>query len=161
MEQERSISLLFGMTAAGVKTPLCVDVNGRLQIDVNYYESIFYKIKDSNVNVAVADGLDGRVIPVYLNGYNLYSATASLHTAGATNGTTDIQIRRRRDGADVDMLSTKVTIATTDYTASDGVVDTANDDLLTGDLIYVDVDAITGTAGKGLCVTIILRKPLS
>jgi hypothetical protein len=51
------------------------------------------------------------------------------------------------------MLSTKITVASGDYTASDGVVDTDNDDLQTGDLILVDVDAVHTTPAQGLWVT--------
>jgi hypothetical protein len=56
------------------------------------------------------------------------------------------------------MLSTKVTIAASAYFAYDGVVNGANDDLNTGDKIYIDVDA-AGTGADGLSVTLTFRKP--
>jgi hypothetical protein len=88
-----------------------------------------------------------------MNAMDLTAAIASVHTQGVT-GTTDVQLRRRRAGSDVDMLSTKITIGA-EYFAADGVIDTANDDINTGDQIYVDVDAIhSGTAPLGLSVTL-------
>jgi hypothetical protein len=108
---------------------------------------------ESSESVAVADGAIAFTIPAILNGLNLTAAIASVHTKGVT-GTTDVQIRRRRAGTDVDMLSTKITIGD-EYHASDGVIDTDNDDVATGDQIYVDVDAVhSGTAPKGLSVAL-------
>lgn len=109
---------------------------------------------DSSTNVAVGDGTLFGTIPFWLDGYELFDVTASVDTPGATSGTTDVQVRRSRAGADADMLSTKVTLGVGEYTASDGVVDTANDDVQTGDGIFVDVDAINGTAPKGLSVAL-------
>ena len=85
---------------------------------------------------------------------DLTGVVASVYVAGSGSGTTDIQVRRSRSGTNADMLSTKVTIGTTDYTASDGVVDTANDDVQEGDLIYIDVDSVASTAPQGLSVTL-------
>jgi len=113
---------------------------------------------DSDENVVVGNGVFAFTIPASMNGMNLVDVVASVHTKGVT-GTTDIQIRRRRAGADADMLSTKITIGD-EYFASDETVDGANDDILTGDQIYLDVDAIhSGTARKGLSVTLIFRLP--
>lgn len=115
-------------------------------------------IVESDTAVAVADGKVAIPIPPSLNGMNLVTATATVHTQGVT-GTTDIQLRRRRSGTDVDMLSTKITIGA-EYHASDGVINTSNDDVATGDQIYVDVDAIhSGTAPNGLSVVLEFRLP--
>ena len=82
---------------------------------------------------------------------DLTAVLATVHTQGVT-GTTDVQIRRRRAGADVNMLDTEVTLAA-EFFAADGVIDTNNDDVITGDQIYVDVDAVhSGTAPLGLSV---------
>ncbi len=103
--------------------------------------------------VTVGDGTEALSIPANLNGLNLIDAIATVHTQGVT-GTTDVQIRRRRAGADVDMLTTPITIAA-EYFANDGVINTTNDDVQTGDQIYIDVDAIhSGTAPNGLSVTL-------
>ena len=51
------------------------------------------------------------------------------------------------------MLSTPVTL-TNQYSVSDGVVNTSNDDLATGDLLYIDIDGATATLPTGLSVTL-------
>lgn len=117
-----------------------------------------FAIFDSSTNTATGDGIVGAVIAADLNGYELTAATASVHTAGTTN-TTDIQVRRRRGGSNADMLSTAVTINSGDYTASDGVINTSNDDVATGDMIYIDVDAISTTPAIGLSIVLTFTKP--
>jgi hypothetical protein len=113
---------------------------------------------DSDTAVTVADGTQGIPIPASMNGMNLVSALAAVDDKGIT-GTTDIQVRRRRAGSEVDMLSTKITIGDEFY-ASDGVINTSNDDLATGDVIYIDRDAIhSGTAPNGLSVVLEARLP--
>jgi hypothetical protein len=92
-------------------------------------------------------------VPSALNGMNLVSVAAAVVTAGTT-GTMDIQIANVTDA--VDMLSTKLTIdsAETDSsTATAAVIDTTKDDVATGDMLRIDIDAIhSGTAAKGLVV---------
>ena len=90
---------------------------------------------------------------------DLVAATAGVYTAGSGTGSTGIGIRRKRGVSQVDMLSTGITIEVGEYHASDGTVNTLNDDVQTGDTIYIDVDAITSTAPKGLSTTMTLRKP--
>lgn len=52
------------------------------------------------------------------------------------------------------MLSTAVTIGD-EYFASDGVINTDYDDLIEGDKVYIDIDAVhSGTAPKGLSATL-------
>lgn len=122
-------------------------------------ENVCWTIVDTDTDVATGDGVQAYVVPASLNGFNIVDVCASVYTTGGTSGTTDVQLRRRRSGADVDVLSTKVTITYNEYTAADEVVNTDNDDLSTGDLILVDVDAIAGTAPKGLSVVFTARKP--
>ena len=108
---------------------------------------------ESDTDVAVGDGKVGFTVPASMNAHDLTAALASVHTQGVT-GTLDVQIRRRRSGTDTDMLTTKITVGA-EYYASDGTIDTANDDIQTGDVIYIDVDAVhSGTAPKGLSVTL-------
>lgn len=113
---------------------------------------------ESDINVVIGNGKIPFTVPADMNGMNLTDVVASVHTKGITN-TTDIQIRRRRAGVDVDMLSTKITIGD-EYFATDEGINLANDDVQTGDQIYFDVDAIhTGTAPKGLSVTPTFQLP--
>lgn len=112
----------------------------------------------SGTAVSTGDGTVGIPITAELNGYDITNVTVAVHDKGVT-GTTDVQIRRRRAGADVDVLSTKVTLGDEFYVA-DGVVDTSNDDLQTGDVLYYDVDAVhSGTAPNGLYVAVTCQLP--
>lgn len=115
--------------------------------------SVTFVVFESDIDVATGDGVVGFAVPANMDGLELKAALAAVHTKGVT-GTTDVQIRRRRAGADVDMLSTKITIGDEWY-AADGVINTSNDDLSTGDMLFVDVDAVhSGTAPKGLSVSL-------
>jgi hypothetical protein len=107
----------------------------------------------SDTAVAVGDGTDGIPIPAKMNGMNITDVICTVDDKGVT-GTTDVQVRRRRAGSEVDVLSTKVTLGDEFY-ANDGIINGSNDDLQTGDILYVDVDAIhSGTAPNGLSVVI-------
>lgn len=144
-------------TSAGTETAKSITPDG-LAGSVFGQKDACFVIFESDADVATGDGKQALCIPATLNGFDLVDVTASVHTKGVT-GTTDIQIRRRRAGSDVDMLSTKVTIGDEWY-ASDEVINTSNDDLQTGDQLYPDVDAVhSGTAPKGLSVTLTFRKP--
>lgn len=123
----------------------------------------------ATTDVAVGDGVYAFRVPSDMNGMNLISVGAGVVTAGTT-GTTDIQLRRLRDTAGTprtrtaaDMLSTKLTIdsaevcSTTAATAA--VINSSNDDVVTGDMILVDVDAVSSTAPKGLSVSLVFALP--
>jgi len=113
---------------------------------------------ESDTSVTTGDGTVGIPVDSTLAGFDIVDVIAVVHTKGVT-GTTDIQVRRRRAGSDVDVLSTKVTIGDEWY-AADGVINTSNDDLAEGDALYVDVDAAhSGTAPLGLSVLIIAQLP--
>jgi hypothetical protein len=118
------------------------------------------EIFDSDTDVATGNGKVGWAVPVDLNGYNLVGILAAItDTSKGVTGSTNVQIRRRRAGSDVDMLSTVVSIGD-EYYANDGVINTSNDDLATGDVLFVDVDSVhSGTAPKGLSVTLTFAKP--
>ena len=105
---------------------------------------------EDDTSVATGDGKVAFSIPAFLNGMNLTAVLATVHTQGVT-GTTDVMVRRRRAGADANMLSNPVTIAA-EFFAADGVIDTNNDDVITGDQIYVDVDSVHTTPPLGLSV---------
>lgn len=109
-----------------------------------------FSIFGSGTSVITGNGRIGLAIPVGLNGNNLTVALAIVSTKGVT-GTTNIMVRRSRNGSDIDMLSMPITIGD-EYYALDGVIDTSNDDIATGDMIYVDVDAVHITAPVGLSV---------
>ena len=111
---------------------------------------------------ATGDGQAWFVVPACLNGMNLVGVVATVATAGTT-GTADFQLRRVRSGSAVDMLSTKITIDSTETTtttaATPAVINTSNDDVATGDIIYLDVDAVQTTKAKGGAVALEFRLP--
>lgn len=114
----------------------------------------------SGTNTATGDAKAFFRIPAELNGMNLTGVAASVYTAGTTN-TTDIQIRNKTQTAD--MLTTKLTIDSgeTDSStaATAAVIDTGNDDVATGDIIAIDVDAVSTTPAQGLVVELRFELP--
>lgn len=108
------------------------------------------------------DGKTGFEITPELNGFNLVAVRKTVDTAGTT-GTDDTQIRRVRAGTPADMLSTKITIDSTETSSSTAatpaVIDTSNDDVATGDMIYIDQDAVQTTKAKGGVVSLTFAKP--
>lgn len=107
-------------------------------------------------DTAVGDGIAYFAIPSQANAFNLTAIVIQVVTAGTTN-TTDIQIHNLTQAAD--MLSTVATIDSTETSsgtaAAAAVIDTANDDVATDDIIRVDVDAVSTTAAKGLIVRLV------
>lgn len=93
-------------------------------------------------------------IPVELNGMRLYSVGASTSTPSSV-GAISVQYRRVRAGVSVNMLTTPITIDVGEYdstTAVAPVINTANDDVLTGDQIHFDV-VTAGSGSLGLVVS--------
>jgi hypothetical protein len=81
-----------------------------------------------------------------------------LDTAG-TGGGFLCQLRRKRSGSDVDMLSTRISIDSGENDSADGTppaINASNDDVATGDRIYIDLDGVP-TGGKGLAVEMQFR----
>jgi len=115
---------------------------------------------DYTTDTATGDGKGYFHIPASMNGMNLTAVHAEVITAGTT-GTTDIQVANVTQAAD--MLTTKITIDSTetgsDTAVTPAVIDTANDDVATNDLIRIDVDAVSTTAAKGLIVTCEFQLP--
>lgn len=91
-------------------------------------------------------------VPSTLNGKVLASVAAAVSTA-SSSGLPTVQIHNVTDA--VDMLSIALTIdaSETDSStaATPAVIDAANDDVATGDLLRIDVD-VAGTGTKGLIV---------
>jgi len=99
-------------------------------------------------------------VPAGFNGMDLVEVHAECITAGTT-GTMDIQIANVTQAAD--MLTTKITIDSaetgSDTAAAAAVIDAANDDVATNDLLRIDIDAVHTTAAKGLWVTLGFQVP--
>lgn len=118
---------------------------------------LIFPITEQGAAPTVGDGVIGFAVPSSLDGWELADALVAVHTTGS--GTVTIQIRRRRTGSNADMLSSALTL-TNDYASSNGTVNTSNDDLATGDMIYIDINGATSTQPTGLTVTLTFTKEI-
>ena len=85
-----------------------------------------------------------------LNGASLTDVVISITPSGVTSSSGDVefQVVRSRSGATVDMLSANLTIAEGEYVSGAASIDTDNDDVATGDFIYIDCED-AGTSVEG------------
>lgn len=116
--------------------------------------------------ISTGDGKAVVRIPSVMNGWNLVGVAGSVSTV-SSSGIPTAQLRRsRRTNAttrsDADMLSTKLTIDASEFDSSDAAaaaaIDTSNDDVNTGDYIFIDID-VAGTGTKGLYVELTFQLP--
>lgn len=111
--------------------------------------------------VTTGDGKAFIRITSDLNGMNLVGCGAVLDTAG-TGGGYLMQLRRKRAGSDVDMLSTRISIDSGENDSADAAtppaINASNDDVATGDRIYFDRDGVP-TGGKGDAVWMQFQLP--
>lgn len=118
------------------------------------------KVFDDTTALAAGNGKMYFAIPLELTGYNLVQAEAFVSTASTTGTIVNVQVYSNT--LSHDMLSTAITIDNTEYTSftadARSAVDTNYDNVTTGDLIQIDVDA-TGTGAKGLGVILSFAKP--
>ena len=123
--------------------------------------TVTFLVTDPNgSNLAIGDGQFHWRVPSTINGNNLIGVAGKLTTASGGGTLVTVQIANVTQA--VDMLTTKLTIdnGETDSStaATAAVIDTANDDVATGDLIRIDVDA-AGSGAKGLIVELQFRAP--
>ena len=117
--------------------------------------------------LAVANGKAYIRIPVAMTGMNLISCAAQV-VVKSTSGLPTIMLTRGRqatptsDFTYVAMLSVGITIDANEYDSSTATtaytIDTSNDDILTGDVIRIDITG-AGTGATGLGVTMIFQLP--
>jgi hypothetical protein len=111
--------------------------------------------------ITTGDGKALYRIPALFNGWNLSGVAMCVDTA-SSSGIPTFQLRRKRSGSDVDMLSTALTVdaSETDSStaATPAVIDTNNDDVNTADRIYFDCD-VAGTGTKGVLIEMTFQKP--
>lgn len=147
-------------TTTGTDTGRAVTPDGLAGSAIFGRKTVQIYVVEATTDLATGDGKAYFVIPESLNGMNLVRVHARVITAGTT-GTTDIQIANVTDS--VDMLSTKITIDSTetgsDTGATPAVIDTTKDDVATNDLLRIDVDALSTTKPKGLIVTMEFQLP--
>lgn len=113
--------------------------------------TLIFKVAGDTVALTTGDGQEILTVPPSLNGKNLVDADIGITTV-SSSGLVTVNIRNITDS--VDMLSTRMTIDVGEYDSFTALtqpqIDTAHDDVATGDRISVaDVD-IAGTGTKGL-----------
>jgi hypothetical protein len=148
-----------GTLAANSDTKVASQKATKTAVDTVAKRSVVLLAVDYNVNCWVGDGMVYFRIPDILNSMNLTAVAACCLVAGTT-GTMDVQIRNVTRV--VDMLTTKITIDSGELdsstAATPAVIDTSNDDVSTGDVIAIDIDAIHTTVAKGLMVSLTFSK---
>lgn len=121
--------------------------------------TIYLKVVELNVSPTTGDAQSYFVIPSKFNGCVLTGVAAAVYTP-STSGAITIQIRNVTDA--VDMLTTKLTIDQGEYSsytaATAAVIDTANDDVATGDMLAIDIDG-AGSGAYGLDIILTLTAP--
>ena len=126
-------------------------------------KTVILKIYAEGAAIAVGDGAMYFTVPAALTGMNLTSVGGHLYTA-ATSGVVGVQIANVTSG--VDMLSSARILEwdvtekdTADAAASSvAVINTANDGVVTGEEIRIDIDDAASGA-KGLEVRLQFRTP--
>ena len=117
-----------------------------------------------NQNIGIVGFLNNEVVTVgeipssipiaaNANGKVITAVLATVYDQGVT-GTTEVQLIRRRAGAEVNVLSGVVSLGAV-YFAANGTINTSNDDLATGDELFIEVTQVhSGTPPNGLSVVI-------
>jgi hypothetical protein len=109
--------------------------------------------------ITTGDGKAYWRVPSTLNGMDLVAVAAAVTTV-SSSGAPTVQVHNVTQAAD--MLSTAITIDASETdsatAATPAVIDTANDDVATGDMLRIDIDA-AGTGAKGLMVELQFRLP--
>ena len=125
---------------------------------------MYVKVLAHDTDLATGDSKAIVTIPDNINGMNLVDADIAVYTT-SSSGNPTVQLNNLDySGGASDMLSTRMTIDAggselTSYTAATPpVIDTAKDDVATGDRIRIDVD-VAGTGTKGLDVILTFQTP--
>lgn len=109
--------------------------------------------RDVPVNMA-NPGATMFVVPTAMNGMNLVAAIVAVGNNKGIGGTTDILIRKRRNGSNYSMFLTNIQIGDV-WWADNCEIDPAQSEILTGDTIRADVVAVQTTPPEGLSITAI------
>lgn len=145
-------------TSAGSDTGRAVTPDG-LGGSVYGTKTVILKPIAEGTDLTTGDGKMYFTIPIELNGMDLVSVGAHVYTV-SSSGLPTVMIHNLTDT--VDVLSTAITIDANEKDSKDAttpaVIDTANDDVVTGDEIRIDVD-VAGTGTKGLEVRLGFRIP--
>lgn len=106
-------------------------------------------------------------VPAQMNGMNIVDVACGVDTA-SSSGLPNITFQRGRSASagsartKVDILSTAVTIDANEYDSKDAttarVINTSNDDLATGDYLYLNIDGV-GTGSADLSCNLVAQLP--
>jgi hypothetical protein len=117
-------------------------------------------IFDFTTDITTGNGKSYFVVPDEMTGMNLVRVAATVITAGTT-GSTTIGIYNLTDAQQ--MLSTSMNIETgetsTRTSATPGTIDVTKDDVVTGDILRIDVSAVSTTAPLGLIAELVFALP--
>lgn len=111
------------------------------------------EVTKHTIAVDLGNGAGQFMVDANLNGLNLSGVLAKVATAGTGGGPMLIQIYNVTQAAD--MLTTRINIDASETSSADAstqaVIDTANDDVATGDILRIDIDQVfTTTLARGL-----------
>jgi hypothetical protein len=146
-----------GTDAARAVTP--DGLAGSVVFGTRYVQCVIF---DFTADIAEGNGKFYLHIPAGLNGMNLVEVHAKVITVGS-GSTVSVMVHNLTDTTD--MLSTAVTIDDGELDSKDAAaavaIDTGEDDVVTNDVIRIDVDGNGGdsTIAKGLIVTLGFRLP--
>ena len=121
--------------------------------------TLIVKCVADGIGPAVGNGITHITIPSTLNGKNLLSVEAHVYTAGTGGSLTSIQIHNLTDAQDI--LSTPITIDLNEKdssTAATPPVISGNNNVSTGDVLRIDVDAVA-TNTLGLEIRMVVTSP--
>lgn len=121
--------------------------------------TLIVKCVADGIGPAVGNGITHITIPSTLNGKNLLSVEAHVYTAGTGGSLTNIQIHNLTDAQDI--LSTPITIDLNEKdssTAATPPVISGNNNVSTGDVLRIDVDAVA-TNTLGLEIRMVFTSP--
>ena len=105
---------------------------------------------DYTTDCAVGDGKGYITVPKATGSKDLAFVHMAVITAGTT-GSMTVQIHNETDN--VDMLSSPITLDSGVKTSITAAIDNTKDDVVYGDVLRIDVDAVHTTPAKGLIVT--------
>ena len=141
-----------------------VDQNDSVGNDAYFYSRICYAavvVVTPTISCEIGDGKMYLSIPAGLTGMNLVSCHAYHATAGAGGNPTLVQVHNLTDAQN--MLSTRIMVDVGEKDSKDAatpyVIDTTKDDVVTYDVIRIDVPQLPTTAPLGLVVTLGFQFP--
>ena len=123
---------------------------------------ISFNVVASDTSVETGDSTSMKGIPELFNGWTVVAVRAYNFVKGVT-GTTNFELKKKKisDDSVVDVLSAPITVGD-ERTAADGVIDTDENTLATGDILYPSIATIhSGTAPLGYDLDVTIQAPSS